>query len=368
MEINRHNYEAYLLDLLEGRLSVEDKQALETFLLLNPDCDGELTELEPWVLEGEKHSYQKGSLLKKELPDETSVLSERNFDLFSVARIEGDLSQEQIGAHQTMLGLDERKAQQWDQWQRSRLIPEEIEFAGKQSLFRKQKGAKIRVIWMSAVSAAAAIAFVVVLLKMGSGLPQGLSENQITPEAVPELSSPLPADIKTAGPEPLENQSLETYAAQESQKSREPVLFSVSLNTDRPPELISQADQFAQTEPQPQPRLLAISAARFNTTSMASEAVPDHIEPLQIPPVPVQTTRMSIAQISDFDLQEMIEDYTEEKDISFLKVASAGIKGINKLAGSDISLLASRDEEGDVSGFRLKSKRFSLTRPIGQED
>jgi hypothetical protein len=29
--------------------------------------------------------------------------------------------------------------------------------------------------------------------------------------------------------------------------------------------------------------------------------------------------------------------------------------------------MASRDDEGDVSGFRLKSKRFSLARPLGQE-
>ena len=64
----------------------------------------------------------------------------------------------------------------------------------------------------------------------------------------------------------------------------------------------------------------------------------------------------------------MIEDYTEEKDFSLLKVANAGIKGINKLAGSDISLLASRDDEGDVSGYQLKGKRFSLTRPLARKD
>ena len=35
MEINRHNYEAYLLDQLEGNLSVEDQQKLHDFLLYN---------------------------------------------------------------------------------------------------------------------------------------------------------------------------------------------------------------------------------------------------------------------------------------------------------------------------------------------
>jgi len=101
---------------------------------------------------------------------------------------------------------------------------------------------------------------------------------------------------------------------------------------------------------------------------MASTAVPDQIEPLLVPPVPIHLSSLSVAQISEMDLQEMVEDYVEEKDFSLWKIADAGIKGINKLARSDISLLASRDEEGEVSGFKLKSKRFSLSRPLAQEE
>ena len=41
---------------------------------------------------------------------------------------------------------------------------------------------------------------------------------------------------------------------------------------------------------------------------------------------------------------------------------------INRLAGSDISLMAPRDEEGEVSGFRLKSKRISLSRPLSRDE
>lgn len=41
-KINRHNYEAYFLDYLEGNLSMEDKQDLFTFLEQNPDLKSEL--------------------------------------------------------------------------------------------------------------------------------------------------------------------------------------------------------------------------------------------------------------------------------------------------------------------------------------
>ncbi|MBK6527777.1 MAG: hypothetical protein IPG07_20855 [Crocinitomicaceae bacterium] len=41
-KINRHNYEAYFLDYLEGNLSAEDKQDLFSFLDKNPDLKSEL--------------------------------------------------------------------------------------------------------------------------------------------------------------------------------------------------------------------------------------------------------------------------------------------------------------------------------------
>jgi len=67
------------------------------------------------------------------------------------------------------------------------------------------------------------------------------------------------------------------------------------------------------------------------------------------------------------DLQELVEEYSKEKNFSLWNVASAGINGINRLTGSEISLMSYRDDNGEVSGFRLKSKRFSLSRPLGQE-
>ncbi len=41
-KINRHNYEAYFLDYMEGNLSAEDKQDLFSFLDKNPDLKSEL--------------------------------------------------------------------------------------------------------------------------------------------------------------------------------------------------------------------------------------------------------------------------------------------------------------------------------------
>ena len=103
----------------------------------------------------------------------------------------------------------------------------------------------------------------------------------------------------------------------------------------------------------------ALPAEQFSSSSLVREAVPDRIEPLNISPVPIHISSLSLAQISDLGLQEMMEGYVEEKDLSLWKIANAGIKGINKITGSNISLMASRDEDGEVSGFRLRFKRNS---------
>lgn len=354
MKINRHNYEAYLLDQLEGRLSVEDQQKLHDFLLLNPDCSGELSEMDPWILEPEKVHFQNSKLLRKEIPSHSTILENHNFDLFSIARMEGDLNSDQIMAHQTLVEADDHIAQEWMEWQRTILVPEPLVFEGK-DLLRRRNGSGPRVIILGVISAAAAVAMLFVLFRT----PQ---------EEVPQQALDVPAqsEAQIALVEPVENQMDQTTADPPAKKLKDPVLFSIKKDHDRSLELESEINVVPQDDLQP--RVLASAANQLSRSSRAAEVVPDQIEPLIVPPVPIHLSSLSIAQISEMDLQEMIEDYAEEKDFSLLKVANAGIKGINKLAGSDISLLASRDDEGDVSGYQLKGKRFSLTRPLARKD
>ena len=368
MEINRHNYEAFLLDQLEGKLSVEQQQELERFLQLNPDCAGELSEVEPWLMEAEPLRYENSASLKREFPDASSILTEQNFDMFSIARMENDLADEQIRAHQAMLEMDDQKAQQWVQWQQSRLHPEFLVFPGKERLFRK-KGSKSRLIWMSVVSAAAALALLMIVISTDQDLPTQeayipASQETVTEEA---MDAPTGSEIPAEEVEPVSEQrplAVDDPPVQKTVKNPEPVRISqVPVQTM---ETTSQAEEALQPVAQVLPG--TISASTLNHSSMIGEVDTDRIEPLHIPAVPLDNSSMTLAQLYDQGLQEMAEEYVEEKDISLWTIANAGINGINKLAGSDISLLASRDEEGEISGFRLKSKRFSFTRPLGREE
>ncbi len=364
MGINRHNYEAFLLDLLEGRLSVDDRRQLDEFLLLNPGCKGDILEGELWFLEPEKVSFPGSGALKKELPGETSLLTDHNFDLFSIARMEGDLTDEQETAHQAVIDVDTQKAGQWREWQKTRMIPESVLLKEKAQLYHR-KGSGSRVLWLRTVSAAAAVTLLIVLFRIGLILPQKELSLEVLPEAesaqVPD--TPDQPEVQKSETSQVEVQSHQETLDPQVQKARNPVMFSIKKEHELPAEV----QEHIKPKDDMQPRPLRIAEYMKNTVLLPGEVVPDRIVPLEIPPVPIHLGSLTVAQLVHLDPQVLFDEYTRERDFSMWTIANTGLKGINRITGSDISLMASRDEEGEVSGFQLKSRRFSMTRPLGRE-
>ena len=82
MDINRNNYEAFLLDLAEGRLNAEESQQVRDFLMLNPDCATGLEPEHTWFLEPGSISFPGKDRLKRGFPDQDSELAGSDFGLF----------------------------------------------------------------------------------------------------------------------------------------------------------------------------------------------------------------------------------------------------------------------------------------------
>jgi hypothetical protein len=152
----------------------------------------------------------------------------------------------------------------------------------------------------------------------------------------------------------------------------EPVMFSIKRDSSRPIETIEKTDSLERTrpgkvEPKPekvQPRPVRIAEMESGAINQVAQAEQDRIRPLDIPPSSIHMSSLSFNQVKELDLQEAIDGYVKEKDISVWSIANAGIKGINKMTGSEISLLAARDEDGKVSGFRFKTRQLSVTSPV----
>ncbi len=369
MDINRNNYEAYLLDLMEGKLSVSDQQKVRDFLMLNPDCSPSLYGSEPWVLEPEEILYSGREKLKKEFPNADTGISESNFDLFSIARMEGDLTASQKWDHQQMVEAEEERSLEWSQWQQTRLKGRSVIYKGKSALKRKS-GVKRGVIWLSVLSSAAAIALLLIFLRVDTNVER-------TPMA--EESSELEESTSSENGE-APDLTRETPALTEETLALadDPVLFSIKKITDGPINSDSKEKQSSPAVTQDtllpvepilvKSRPLRLAANNPNPAASVHTIDYDQIKPLNIPASKASITNLTLAQIGEIDVQEALVTYKKEKDISVWSIANAGLKGLNKITGADMSLLAARDESGGFSGFRFKSKRFSVASPVEKSE
>ena len=365
MKINRNNYEACLLDLIEGRLNAEDTRRVRDFLLMNPDCAGGLEEEQLWFLEPETVSYLGKEQLRKELPDPASVLNDSNFDLFSIARLEGDLTREQEANHAHMVEEDGEKLQEWLAWEQTKLVSETIHYNGKDQLKRQRKP-NTRLIWISVVSSAAAIALLFILIRVD---PFAADPEMAAEPAVNQTTTAISEEVPVYSPANPEPQVL----------ADEPVILSIKKHQD-PPELTgkdkgarvdqvktdSTRHEVIEEHVQTQPVKMALME-RY-TKQVPEMGHYDRIAPLDLPPGYAQSSSATWAQLSEAGLKQTYQDFVREKDLSLLTIASAGVDGINRLTGSDLSLNLSRGREGEVSGFRFRSNRLSVAAPVEKTD
>jgi hypothetical protein len=153
VQIDIHNYEAYLLDFSEGNLTDELQMELELFLIQHPELNIDLTELSLVSLKDESIVYSHKSSLKK---TETDLVSEKQF----VAYIENQLSEKEIIEFERSCALNPTLTKELAIYIKTIVKPDTtIVYPSKNKLKRKPK-----VIWFNFSTAQFAAAASVVLL------------------------------------------------------------------------------------------------------------------------------------------------------------------------------------------------------------
>lgn len=124
--INLHNYEAYLLDAAENRLSDAERKELEAFLLAHPELEAAWSDELPYLTPG-TDTFAGASLLLKDEPDEEEVLL--------LAYIEGLLTVTENKKVEARLKQDAEFAGKWKALKSVRLVADEQYLASRQNLF-----------------------------------------------------------------------------------------------------------------------------------------------------------------------------------------------------------------------------------------
>ncbi len=335
--INRENIEAYMLDLYEGRLSMEEEMAFRDYLRQHPEFEALLLEDSIPVLGTSKLSYGGKEALKKEFPHAGTTISRENFDMACIGSLEGDLSPEQFSILESLRAEDSGLEKQWLEWQQSRLQAPAIFYPGKQQL--KKRGPVLRPLLWTAVLVAATLALFIIV---GRGFisPEDLVVPQLSVEEAPVLSLPS---------------SGEEFVL----VAEEPVPAEIENNLPRIPVLLLK-----------KARAEAISAPEIRRSQLAFlqsvhplRGERDRIDPMQLAVLGVGENSMT-EPWADRALKQSYRRFIQENDLSLTRVASAGVEGINALTGSDMELNVSRDAKGEVKGYRFRSFFLSVDAPL----
>jgi len=355
MKIDRSNYEAWFLDAQEGTLSDEEGKALRIFLSENPDLEEEFSQFELVKAIPEPFVFSHRDALKKQFPPSGTEINTFNFSLFAIAYIEGDLNAEQNRVFEQLIAANTDFRKEFELYRQTVLLPENVSYKRKARLKKAQpiRRSLYNIAWIAAAAALALVLFLVSRDKFVE--PEVFSAVDNTPPAkTSSEEKPAKMEREKISPMTIFNQTKEQPADHNVPVKNMATLVSPELDT---------AENLS---PATADRIL-IAGTDFATLALPElQAAPDRITPISTPVYLGSVRNASFPLIARKEIEEFRQTIGKAEDISLWDLASAGVNGINKLTGTDMSLMASRDDEGDLAGISFSSRHFSLSTPVGR--
>ncbi|MDP2237899.1 MAG: hypothetical protein Q8J88_15820 [Bacteroidales bacterium] len=373
MNISKNNYEAYLLDHLEGRLSKEEQMLLKQFILDNPELgdwdelNSELPELYPSTA----IFTDKELLLKQEIRP-FKKLNETNFNDFFISFHEGLLSANEQQELEAFLELNPFLQGDFDLYDKVYFKADEKQvYPNKKKLLRLAPVIGLGLIRNISIAAS------LLLLASIAWIWLQPETKVVSPEMVvvaPEVKTPVVEEIFNEA---------ETTATFQTATNE-----STSTKTR---EAISDEQEFSFFKP-----LEALPALAFREAGQIIESGRHN----EIPVMQHVSDRLLLAAvISGNDLEEQaanksafgrVFDNTVNKVLASLApnkstdkpdnvsdvisggfslwdLAQAGVKTYNTLTDNDVQLVKATDEQGRISGMRFNSDKLNFNRSFDKK-
>jgi len=352
MEINRDNYEEFFLDFAEGNLSAEQEETLNNFLKFNPDLEDELKTFDLMRVTPREIKMPFKESLKKEIPSDTDTISSQNFDMYSIAYLENDLTEYQQSLFDEFLKSDEEYQESFRLMKSTYLQAEFVPFPHKSRL-KKRSLAVINLRILLPFAAAAALAL---LLLVRTDI------FTIEPEiaSVPETERTYePTEIEPIVAKPPVKEKAASIQIIRNSRSQVPV-----SNLKYSPALIKTKPMTTEKIAPETSRIAGVNLSRIHMPAMDVKEDRIVLETQDLPSINMSS--LALADRVRYQLNRA-SDLMDEDDVFIWNLASQGIDQISKRTGADMSLMASQNQDGAVSGFRFKSRFLNVTAPIAQD-
>jgi hypothetical protein len=356
MQIDRSNYEIWVIDWLDGKLDEVQRGRLIQFFAENPDLKEESEDLGILKIQPSEKGYGK----KKTLIKSPANITESQFGFLCAAYLENDLSAEQIKELKEAIAADTERARSFELFMKMKLVPLNVTYNGKNRLKRKTLPQKAIRLSLIGLSAAAIITFAVLTfvsrqqppLTTGSQkIAVAASQNKIT-TATP-LAGLSESDKKISGTGKSASKPGKKVAHDEK----------AIVNQD--------VNEVSQAEHQP----VVIEKVQVSQKiELESELPSGKLIACNIAPVPEEIIQESARSkvgkffVKTFREKILREEVPVDTPIKAFEIAEAGVSGLNKILGWQMALDEKTDESGNPKSVYFSSKILKFNAPVKKSE
>lgn len=375
MSINKSNYEQYFLDYLDGNLDTGMVAELMVFLAQNPELETELNSFEEITLTPEPISFTGKDFLKK--TDSTLA----RFEDRCIARLEGDMSLKEEKKFDQYLGQNPNKKKEYELFIKTILQPDtSIVFADKDELKKSIKSIPITRWLYPAISVAASILLVVFLYGL---LFTGNTGNNTGEEWVaiendhPSFSiNPDSAVANKTGSDDKTNNTGQTTGDKNNtdRQVKEKIGGKKEKTTPVPiKKHKNPVDNIYYFETIGYKQTIAAAPIEtinidIDTKMKLVKGNPvDLVAGLNFPQQNNKTPKVEEEYLSIKELltstvkAQLFNKGKKEDKITLWDIAKAGVEGLNRVTGSDISFSTEYDPESDTNILAFNSKNLDFS-------
>jgi len=359
MKPDRTNYETWLIDYLDRTLDEIQVKQLMSFLEENTDIKAEFADILTYNIEPPTGSFKHKNSLKKLVSD----LSDKQFEYLCIAAAENDLSEQQRNELEAIIAENHEKKKTYELIFRLKLVAPSLKFNKKSALRKLTNAQKIVRLSVIGLSAAAGIALMISLFNMPFNKNDELKSltsanlagdsNIVKPNTINIATDLTPVEKKE-----VQNPDIKNALAllQKSVSEEMKVLPVKALNNDS-----SAANTLI--------RLANISKIGFIEDVKLVEndftSTLIAINTNEIPSLNMPEKLGFNGFIAKTFREKILKSKTPETgSLKFYEIADAGINGLNKLLGWEMSLQKTRDEKGDLKSLYFSSKSLKFNAPV----
>jgi hypothetical protein len=349
MQIDRSNYEIWLIDWLDGNLNNCQIEQLEHFLKENPDLKEEVEELTTFRLNSPKISFQHKNQLKKT----SHNLSESQLEYLSVAYLENDLSAEEKTDLLESVEQDKEKKRHFELIQKIKLYPLYLSYINKNKLF-KRTFAQNAIRWSLIGLSAAAVVTLAVIFSVIKPPDINIDREKTA------LTIYIDSTVQKQGSPAGKNVDKEKNHIIPSKLRSKTLLAQSSLNSSVIADIVS--DQNAGKDSilvSPATSLVIINKIIVTPSiGIIVESIPNTLIALNTTStlLTYDDGRSKLSRFIARAFREKIlkENRPKDSPLKAYELAKAGVSGLDLLLGWEMAL----DERKDANGV-LKSVYFS---------